>query len=206
MKRSTLRISAAMLISTALMTAVSAHAAAASAPQSKKDLVARVIQLQQGAITNIADTIAGQTARQLLQAAGPAVMQLPADKRDAAGKEVQAQVKHFYDDVDGLLKDRATKLAPSTIGPVLEEKFSDEELKQMVTWLESPAAKKLDELGGTMMGGLEQKLITDTRPTVEPKIQALQAQLRKTLGLPATDAASSGKAPAAKKTSPATKK
>jgi uncharacterized protein len=205
MTRSTLRISAAMLISAALMTAVSAQAATASAPQSKKDLVARVIQLQQGAIANIADTIAGQTARQIMQAAGPAVMQLPADKRDATGKEVQAQIKHFYDDIDGYLKDRATKLAPSTMGPVLEEKFTDEELKQMITWLESPAAKKLDEFGGTMMGNLEQKLIADTRPAVEPKIQALQTQLRKTLGLPPAEAASGAKAPA-KKAAPATKK
>ncbi len=161
--------------------------------QTKKELVAKVIQLQQPSVDNVARTIAGQTAQQMLEAAGPAVAQLPADKREAVGKDVQAEVKKFYNDIEPLLRDRAAKLAPTAMGPVLEEKFSEDELKQLIAWLESPTAKKFNEAAPVLLSTMQQKLVADTRPTVEPKLKTLEATLRKKLGLPATPAASAAK-------------
>ena len=72
--------------------------------QTKKELVAKLLQLQQAGIANMGQQIAGQTSQRFLQAAGQAIPRLPADKREAAAKDVQAEVKKFYDEVEPLLR------------------------------------------------------------------------------------------------------
>lgn len=169
--------------------------------QTKKELVAKVIQLQQPSVENVARTIAAQTAQQILEATGPALAQQPPEKREAVAKDVQAEVKKFYGDIEPVLRDRAVKLAPAAMAPVLEEKFSEDELKQLVAWLESSTAKKFNESAPMLLDAMQQKLVTDTRGTVEPKIKALETTLRKKLGLPAAAPAS----PAASAAKPAKK-
>ena len=169
--------------------------------QTKKELVAKVIQLQQPSVENVARTIAAQTAQQILEATGPALAQQPPEKREAVAKDVQAEVKKFYGDIEPVLGDRAVKLAPAAMAPVLEEKFSEDELKQLVAWLESSTAKKFNESAPMLLDARQQKLVTDPRGTVEPKIKALETTLRKKLGLPAAAPAS----PAASAAKPAKK-
>lgn len=175
----------------ALTFSLSAHADA------KKDLAARLIQIQQPAIDNIARGLAGETAQQVLQTAGRAMGSVAPDKREAVGKDIQAEVKKFYDDIEPVLRDRAAKLAPTVLGPILEEKFNEDELKQILAWLESPTSKKFQQVGGEMQSALAQKLVADTRPAVEPKLKALELTLQKKLGLPPAPAPAAS-APAAK--------
>jgi len=165
--------------------------------QSKKELAAKVVQLQQPAIDNIARTLAAQTAQQVLQSAGQAMGNVAPEKREAVGKDIQAEVKKFHDDLEPVLRDRATKLAPATLGPLMEEKFTEDELKQVIAWLESTAAKKYQQLGNDLQSALAQKLVADTRPTVEPRLKTLETSLQKKLGLPPAPAASGAAKPAA---------
>ena len=67
----------------------------------------------------------------------------------------------------------ALKLAPQTIGAVLEEKLSEDELKQVVAMLESPVNRKYTALLGDMQRALGEKLIAETRTAVDPKVRAL---------------------------------
>jgi len=162
-----------------------AFASAGSAQaQTKKELVAKVLQLQQAGIENVGRQIATQTSQRVLQVAGRASSRLAADKREAAGKDVQAEVKKFYDEVEPLLRKRAIELAPVMLMPLYEERFSDDELKQVVAWLESPVSKKLQQVDGEFGSVLAQKVVTETRPAVETKLNALEATLSKRLGVP----------------------
>jgi hypothetical protein len=153
--------------------------------QTKKELIAKVIQLQQPSVENVARSIAAQTAQQILEATGPAVAQQPADKREAVAKDVQAEVKKFYGDIEPPARPRG-QAGPDRHGPVLDEKFSEDELKQLVAWLESPTAKKFNESAPVLLEAMQQKLVADTRGTVEPRIRTLESTLRKKLGLPAS--------------------
>lgn len=174
--------------------AAPAQGAAASAPlpssPAKKELVQKVLKLQQPAIEALGRNIAAQTSTHVLQSAGQAMGRVPTDKREAVGKDVQADVRKFYEETESLLRDRAVKLAPATIGPLLEERFSEDELKQLAAWLESPVARKYSQLGPDMESGLGQKLVADTRPTIEPKLKALEQSLSKRLGMGPANAAS----------------
>lgn len=163
----------------------------------KRDLANKVVQLQQTSVDNIARQLAGQTAQQVLQTAGQAMVNVAPDKRAAVGKEVQADVKKFYDEIEPLLRDRAGKLAPVVLVPLLEEKLTEDELKQIVAWMESPVSKKFQQVGADMQSALAQKLVAETSASVEPKLKALETSLQKKLGA-ASAASAPAKAPAKK--------
>jgi hypothetical protein len=162
----------------------------AQSSNAKKELVQKVLQLQQTELENVARGLVERPAAQMMQEAGLALQrQVAADKREAMGKAIEAEVKKYVDESYPLVRERAIRLAPSTIGAVLEEKMSEDELKQLVAWLDSPVNKKYQQLGPDMRNAFIQKLLTDARPVVDPKIQALDGRIRTILGLPAPPAA-----------------
>ncbi len=166
--------------------------------ETKKELVQKVLLLEQPLIENISRSIVERPAAQLMQAAGQALQtQVPADKREAVGKSVQADVKKYVDEATPLLRERAIKLAPSTFGVALEEKFTEAELKQLIAWLESPVNKKFQQFGGEMQGNFVQKLTAEAAPLLDPKLQALQQKLRTTFSAAAASPAPSGAAASA---------
>jgi hypothetical protein len=85
------------------------------------------------------------------------------------------------DEATPFLRDRALKLAPSTVGPVLEEKFSEDELKQVIAWFESPVKKKYESFGPDLQSALVQKLLAEGGPVLDPKLTALQQKIGNTL-------------------------
>lgn len=194
------------LIVAALLTgAALAHAQTASAPApapaaspsspAKKELVAKLMVLQQPGIEKLAAGIVQQPALQMMQEAGRALQQqIAPDKREAVGKSIETDIRKFVDESVPVVRERAVKLAPSTIGAAMEEKFSEDELKQLIAWLESPVAKKYSQIGPEIQNGFTQKLVAESRPVIEPRLQALEAKVRASLGV--TAAAPGGSAPA----------
>jgi hypothetical protein len=187
---------AALLSSAALAGAKTPAASAPSSP-AKKELVQKLLVLQQPGIEQVARGLVERPALQMMQEASLVLQrQIAPDKREAIGKQVEADVKKYVEEATPLVRERAVKLAPSTIGPILEEKFSEDELKQLITWLESPINKKYAQIGPEMQTAFVQKLVLDARPVVDPKLQALDGKVRSTLGLPPAGAAASGAQPA----------
>lgn len=159
--------------------------AGAQVSASKKELVTKLLQLQQPAFEQIARSLAERPAAQLMQEAGMALQsRVAADKREAVAKEIQADVKKYVDEAVPLVRERAIKLAPSTIGVVLEEKFSEDELRQLIAIIESPVNRKFLQLGGEMQKALGEKLVAETRGAIDPKVKTLQQAIGKRLGLP----------------------
>jgi len=184
-----------------LTAALSVAALAVASPvlaqtsQAKKELVARMLQLQQPDVEAMARSLAEQPAMQLMQQAGQALQRLPAERREAAAKEIQADLRKYADEAVPLVRDRAVKLAPSTMGPMLEERFTEEELRQVVALLESPVLRKFQGVAGELQRALTEKVVAETKTEVEPKVRAMQQSVGKRLGLTAAPAAG-GAAPA----------
>jgi hypothetical protein len=188
----------ALLSSAALAHAqTSAPAAAAPSSPAKKELIQKLMTLQQPGIEGLARNLVEQPAMAMMQAAGRALSNVPTDKREAVGKSIETDIKKYVEEATPIVRDRAVKLAPSTIGAAMEEKFTEDELKQLVAWLESPVNKKYAQLGPEIQTGFTQKLVAESRPTVEPKLQALEAKVRASLGAPPPAAAGSSPAKAA---------
>lgn len=171
----------------ALSAATQAQSPAASAPASaaKKELVQKVMALQLGDYDGLARNLIGQSVARMLPAIQQALQQqVPPEKRDSVGKAIDADIKKYVDESTPVVRQAAIKAAPSTIGTALEEKFSEDELKQLAAWLDSPVNKKFQQLGPDMQNGFMQKIVADVRPTLEPKTQSLEQKIRSDLGAP----------------------
>lgn len=177
-----------------------APAAAAPSSPAKKELIGRVLKLQQGGIERLATAMTEEPAVVLGgQASEVIAARVPKERHETVAKEIQGEVQKYLKETVPLVRKSAQQLAPATIGPVLEAKFSEDELRQVVTLLESPAYAKYQQLSGEMQQALQAKLVADTRGTVEPRVQALE----KAIGERLKAATAETGAPAASKTKPA---
>jgi hypothetical protein len=173
--------------------AVSTTLHAQSTP-AKKELVARILKVQQPGMDMLVRGLVEQPALEIMDRAGQALpARVPAERREAVAKDIQADAKKYVDETMPIVRDRAIKLAPTTIGTLLEEKFTEDELKQVATMMESPVFAKFQGLGGDM----QKALVDDTRPQVEPKVRALEETIAKRLGVTAPAAGAAPAAPAA---------
>jgi len=192
-----------LALSLAFAPAAFAQGSAASAPASspaKKELVQRVLKLQQPGIENMAQQLAEEPVAQLAPQANMALQtKVAADKREAVMKDVQADIKKYLDEAVPLVKERAAKLAPAVVGPMLEERFSEDELKQLAGWLESPVVRKYQQMVPDIQKTLVQTLAAEVRPLVEPKARAMQQSMAKHLGVQPTPAAPAASGAPAKK-------
>jgi uncharacterized protein len=199
------------LVAVSLLLAVlSAQAQTPASPSSspaKKELVARILKLQQTGIEAMARSLVEQPAAELMGSAADVLpSRVPKDKQDAVAKEIQADVQKYVDEAAPLVQERALKLAPGTIGELLEQRFTEDELKQIVAVIESPVYIKFQRMGDEMQQKLVEKLVADTKPAIEPKVRALQQTIAKRLGAPGPAAsASAPRAPAKPAAKPASK-
>lgn len=169
--------------------ALMAGAALAHA-QSKKELVAKVLQLQRPGIEAMASQIAQAPVLQMLQEARRVLMtQVPPDKREAIAKAIEADARKFVDEATPAIRERAIALAPSTVGPVLEARLTEDELKQLVAWLDSPVNRKYQQLQPEINNALGQKLAAELAPVFDPRLEALKQRMQAAFGtLPAPPA------------------
>ncbi len=163
----------------------------------KKELVARLLQLQQPSIEALARNIVERPAVQMMQAAAATMqVQVPPSRREAVAKTVDAEIRKFVDEATPLLAARAVKVAPAAYGNLIEEKFSEDELRQLIAWLESPVNRKFQQQLPELQGAFTQKLLAEAGPMLEPRLKALHARLQATLDVAPPDAASAPKATA----------
>ncbi|MCX7277682.1 MAG: hypothetical protein NTZ15_10230, partial [Burkholderiales bacterium] len=159
---------------------VVAAMAQAETSSAKQELINKVLQLQQSAIDVVSRQLAEGPAIQLMQKAGPVVQfKIPPEKREAVAKDIQADLKKYVDEVTPLVRDRATKLAPVSVGTLLDERFSEDELRQLISVMESPVLRKFSQMNPEFQKVLVDKVIADTKGQIEPKLRALEASLNK---------------------------
>lgn len=159
----------------ALAATALAGSALAEGEAGKKELVARILKIQQPGIDGVANSLVQEPAQQLWQQAAMAAQtRVAPTRREALAKAIQADIKKYVDAAAPPVRERAVRLAPATIGALLEEKFSEEELKQLLGILESPVNRRFQQLVPDMQRGLAEKLVNESRSEVQPRLQALQ--------------------------------
>jgi uncharacterized protein len=168
-------------------------AAPPAAPSAaKKELVARVLQLQQAGLENFGNNVAAAPLIQMRQQVAPVLQQrVPADKREALAREIEADMRKYYDEASPITRERAVALAPSTVGVMLAERFTEAELKQIVATLESPVQRRFLTTMGEAQRSLSEQVVAESRAAIEPKVRALQESVSRRLGAAVPGAAAS---------------
>ena len=187
----------------ALALALAAGSTLADPSPAKKALIDKIVALQQQAMAeNMAANIVQQPLPQLMQAGRAALQQVPAEKREATAKSMDAELKKFVEENVPYLKDKITKAVPTTASALLDERFNEDELKQIVVWAESPVSQKFGLASVELQKAVAQKVMAEAGPTLEGRLKTLQANLAKQLGLqtpPASASKPAASAPAPKK-------
>jgi hypothetical protein len=160
-------------------------------------LVTRILQLLQPAVEGVARQLVEQPAMQLQQGAAAALQRVPTERREALARDLEADLRKYAEETVPFARERAVRVAPTTIGPLLEARFSEDELRQIVGLLESPVNKKFQQSLPEMQRALAEKLVSETRSEIEPRVRALDQTMSKRLGLgPAEGGANGTAAPA----------
>ncbi len=184
----------------AVTLALAAGSALAQPSPAKKALIDKIVALQQ---QGLADGLAGSIVQgplpQLMQAGRAALQQVPAEKREATAKAMDAELKKFVDENVPYLKDKISKAVPNTASALLDERFNEDELKQILAWAESPVSQKFGMLSVELQKAVAQKVMAEAGPTLEGRLKTLQGNLAKQLGIQPPAAASKPAAPAPKK-------
>lgn len=192
-------VSASLLAAFAVQAQGLPPAPSTAGSPAKKESIARILKAQQPAIEALARGLVERPALEIMSSAASVLpSRVPKEKQDAVGKEIEADIRKYVDESVPVVQRRAVALAPTTIGAVLEEKFSEDELKQIASALENPALVKYQGTVPVMQQALGEKLVAETRPTIEPKVKALEEQVGKRLGI-TQGAAPAPAAPAKKK-------
>ncbi|HJV86201.1 MAG TPA: DUF2059 domain-containing protein [Noviherbaspirillum sp.] len=164
-----------MIAASAASAATAGNADAAIAP-AKKELVHKVLQLWQ--VDALGESMLERpVAEAVAQARAVLQGRVPQDKQDAAMKDITAEARKFLEANGPLVRDNTNKIVPSTIEPMLAEKFSEDELRQIISIFESPVKRKFEAMVPDMQKALGEKLAAETRSQIDPKLEDLRQRI-----------------------------
>ena len=170
--------------------------------QDKAALVKQLLDVQRPAVEGMARILVNDSVAPIIQAGGEYLQtKVAPEKRETLGKAAEAEIQKYVSEAFPIVRDKAVQLAPTTVGPLLEQNFNEDELRQLISWLSSPLNKKFSDLNPQLGSALTQKLVADVRPTIDPKLQSLNVAVAKALGAPTEGQAAKpapAKAPAKK--------
>jgi hypothetical protein len=98
---------------------------------------------------------------------------VPKERMDKAMKEIAADVQHYVEISTPVVTASAKKLTNQTVGPLLAQNFSADELRQLAAIFESPVKAKFDKLIPQLEVAVGDKVTADVGPAINKNIQAL---------------------------------
>ena len=160
----------------ALVSAGACAAQAAPVSAEKQALVQRV--LARMPMENVAlGMLQAPVAESLRQARSMLAGRAAQDKQDAAMKEIGADAGKFLEEAAPLVRASARAVVQSTIAPLLAERFSEDELKQLAAILESPVKSKFEALVPEIQNTLGEQVSRANQATINPKLAELQQKI-----------------------------
>lgn len=145
-------------------------------PPAKAQLIQRLLQLWH--VDNIGVTMLQEpVAESLRQARSLLQGRASTERQEAAMKDIAADAKKFLDETTPLVRASAEKLIPTTVAPLLAEKFSEEELRQIIAILESPVKSKFEALIPEIQKALGEKIAAESASTINPKLEGLKKEI-----------------------------
>ncbi|CAM5791410.1 MAG: hypothetical protein J0I00_11520 [Burkholderiales bacterium] len=176
------------LSATVLFVALCAVSTGASAQDAKKAMATKLAQMQ---AKSDGAALANQLTADAVQLPLSAWSQRldesvpPARQKDVRDK-LDVELKKFADNTHKAIEAQVSKAAETALVPLFMDKLSEDEMKTVIAYMESPAAVKFQSLSGDAGNAWAQKVIDATRSTVEANVKSFDAAATKIVGVPAT--------------------
>ena len=178
--------------------------AQAQTADSKLEWATKAVALQQGPeLDRLIGQLAESSSQELVENWGNKLRsQVPKAQFETAAESLNVELKKYNDDVSKIIKNKVNKASTDSLIPAYMERFSLDELKQLVAFFESPAVKKYQAVAPALGNIFINQLIMETRVDVTARAKQFDEAATKIVG-------TAPKAPAATapdKKNPATKK
>jgi uncharacterized protein len=159
----------------------------AQTTDAKRPLAVRAVAAQEGPeMDRMLAQLADSATQQMIGNWDERVAGLPAAKQQGAIAALDAELKKFNDDTLKLITAQAPKARNEVLVSAYAERFSQDELKQLVALLEAPVFKKY-QTTAPELGNLFVKAIVDgTRDQVTARSKVFDAAAAKIVGVPAS--------------------
>lgn len=142
-------------------------------PPAKQALVQRVLD-KMGLESVGLQMLQAPVADMLRQSRVVVQSRVPADKQDATMKDITAEATKFVEQESPGLRTSTRAIVQSSVAPLLAQKFSDEELKQLAGILESPVLAKFESVVPEMKKAVGENVAKANAAQIQPKMTALQ--------------------------------
>jgi uncharacterized protein len=195
MKKAIYSLAVAGTLASTLFSAV----ALAQTADPKTEWATKVVALQQGPeLDRLVQQLSGGATQELIASWGPKLeASVPKAKQQKASEDLNVELKKYSEDANKLISKQVSKVSTDTLVPAYMEKFTLEELKQLVAFFESPAIKKYQSTAPELGNIFVQKLIEASRTDVMARAKQFDDAAVKIVGSAPAPAAP-GKAPAKK--------
>jgi len=99
---------------------------------------------------------------------------VPADKQEATMKDITAEATKFIDQEAPALRTSTHAIVQSSVAPLLAQKFSEDELKQLAGILESPVLAKFESVVPELKRAVGENVAKANAAQIQPKMTDLQ--------------------------------
>ena len=174
------------------------------AQDTKRELAQRAIAAQEGSEQQrLIAQLTGTAIGPLIARWNERIGQMPAAKQDAAIKTLDAELKKYEADATQIISAQATKSKGDALISAYAERFSEDELKQLVALMEAPIFKKYQGVAPELGNAYVKSIVDGARDRITQRSKAFDAAAEKITG-PAP-AGGSTSAPSSAPVSPAKK-
>jgi hypothetical protein len=98
-------------------------------------------------------------------------------KQEQAMKDIGADVQKYVDTATPLVQGSAKKLVGPSVGPILAQNFTNDEIKQLIAIFESPVNAKFQKIVPEMERAVGEKVSTDVGPELNKQITTLKTDV-----------------------------
>ena len=102
---------------------------------------------------------------------------VPADKQKAAMDDVTADARHFLDEETPVVKASTRTVVDNSVVPMLAQRFSEDELKQLAAILESPVKAKFEAMAPEIEKTIGEGVAKANQAQINPKLTELQNKI-----------------------------
>lgn len=173
-----------LFLSLAFASLVFSLAAQAQTADSKLEWATKAVALQQGPeLDRLIGQLAESSSQELVENWGNKLRaQVSKAQFDTSAESLNAELKKYNDDVSKIIKNKVNKASTDSLIPAYMERFSQDELKQLVAYFESPVVKKYQAAAPALGNIFVNQLIMETRVDVTARAKKFDEAATKIVG------------------------
>lgn len=167
---------------------------------SQRELATKLVALQRGPeMERMAFQLTGSAVQPVIAKWAPKLENMPKADQEKARDQLNTELKTLGDSTRKIIETQMDKSADSTLLPAYIERFSEAEMKQLVTLFESPAFKKYQTAAPELGNVWIKDVVDNSRTVVDEKTKAFDVIAAKIVGEKAGHDKAVAEKPVAKK-------